>query len=214
MKRRTIIFIGLVFLLGCGPYIWFKVPQPEGKPNLESFPTELVGEYLAMEDSSIIRIENNKIIREYREDIVMSITEFKKEAGDSISTDTSFTFTDNWKFKIVSKGDSVQIYSSKDEELFKISEDHLLREYKDYYFLNYKDTNDFWKVKILNTYDDTLEFDFILSTDDMKLIKKITKVETVRDTVEDLERYYLKPTKRELKKILKKRTRGEKYLKL
>ena len=45
------------------------------------------------------------------------------------------------------------------------------------------------------------------------IIKKITKVETVQDTLEGESKYYLKPTKRELKKILKKRGRGEKYLK-
>lgn len=214
MKRRVIIFGIFIFLLGCGPYIWFKVPQPEGKPNLDTFPDELLGEYCSVEDSSIIRIESNLIIRQYREDIIMSLSEFRTEVDDSISTDTSFTFTDNWFFKIVPKGDSVKIYSSKDEKLFEISEEQLLREYKDYYFLNYRDTNDFWKVKILNVYDDTLEFDYILSTKDIKLINKITKVETVHDTVEDAKRYYLKPSKRELRKILKKRTRGEKYVKL
>lgn len=214
MKRRAIIIIGFVFLLGCGPYIWFKVPQPEGKPNLKSFPEEIMGEYLSVEDSSIIKIDNDQIIRQYREKLIMSLSQFKEETGDSISTDTSFTFTDNWKFKVISKGDSVQIYSSRDEELFKISEKQLLREYKNYYFLNYKDTNEFWKVKVINTFDDTLEFDYILSTKDMKLVRKITKVETVRDSIEDTDRYYLKPSKRELRKILKKRSKGEKYIKL
>lgn len=214
MKRSWIIFLVLLFILGCGPYIWFKAPQPESKPNLNKFPDNVIGEFLSIEDSSIIRIESNKIIREYREEIIMSVEEFRTEAGDSISTDTAFTFTDNWRFNIKSKGDSVVIFSSKDELLFEISDKQLLREYKDYYFLNYKDTNDFWKVKILNFYSDTLEFDFILSTSDMKLIKHITKVETVKDTIEDSEKYYLKPTKRELKKILKKRSRGEKYIRL
>ena len=214
MKRNRIILILLVLMFGCGPYIWFKVPQPEGKPNLTKFPENMTGEFLSVKDSSIIRIESNKIIREYREKIIMSIDQFKIEAGDSISTDTSFTFTDNWRFKIESKDDSVVIFSSKDEELFEISDNQLLREYKNYYFLNYKDTNDLWKVKILNFFSDTLEFDFILSSNDMKLVKRITKVETVKDTIEDSEKYYLKPTKRELKKILRKRTRGEKYIRL
>lgn len=202
----------LAFLIGCGPYIWFKVPQPEGKENLDFFPNSIIGEYLSVDDSSFIRIEQTKIIREYREELLMSIEEFKEEAGDSISTDTSFIFADNWNFQVKSVGDSIKIYSKKDEELFKISQENLLREYKNYYFLNYKDTNDFWKVKILHLVGDTLEFDYILSTDDIKLVKNITKVETVKDTIEDAAKYYLKPTKRELKKILKKRSKGEKYI--
>ena len=47
----------------------------------------------------------------------------------------------------------------------------------------------------------------------MKLVKKITKVETVQDSTDDSAKYYLQPTKRELKKILRKRSRGEKFIK-
>lgn len=214
MKRTITVIVALVLLIGCGPYIWFKVPQPEGADNLETFPDEFKGEFLSVEDSSVIQISADQIIRKYREEIIMSMEEFKIEAGDSIPTDTAFEFADNWFFKIESANDSVKIFSSKDEELFKISENQLLRKYKNYCLLNYKDTNNYWKVKILNFYKDSLEFDYILSTSDMKLIKTITKVETVADTIEDAERYFLKPSKRELKRILKKRSQGEKYVRL
>ncbi|PLX13423.1 MAG: hypothetical protein C0597_11780, partial [Marinilabiliales bacterium] len=110
-------------------------------------------------------------------------------------------------------GDSVKVFSSKDEELFKISGRQLLREYKGYYFLNYKDTNDYWKVKILKLVDDTLEFDFILKEEDIYNIKGITTVEAFEDSTEEASKYYLDPSKRELRKILKRRSKGEKYLK-
>ena len=203
----------LILLLGCGPYIWFKVPQPAGGENLTEFPDNLLGKYESVVDTNVIRVEKYKVIREFRENLLMTKIEFREEVGDTISEDTSFMFTDNWKIDIRSYGDSVKVFSSKDEELFKISEIQLLREYKGYYFLNYKDTNDYWKVKILRLVGDTLEFDFILKEEDIKSIKGITKVEVFTDSAEDPSKHFLDPTKRELRKILKQRKKGEKYIK-
>ncbi len=214
MRRNLIILLVMVFIIGCGPYIWFKVPQPEWRENLSEFPDELTGKYSSVYDTSTIRIESDKIIREYRENLLMTKVEFREETGDSISEDTSFTFADNWDITVKSFGDSVKVFSRKDEELFKISDQQILREYKGYYFLNYKDTNDYWKVKILNLVKDTLEFDDILSDDDMENIRNITMVETVQDSTEESSKYFLQPTKRELKKILKKRLTGDKFIKL
>ena len=214
MKRKIIVFIFLVFLIGCGPYIWFKVPQPEGKENLSGFPLNLQGKYSSVIDTVIIHIEKDKIIREYRENLLMSKIEFREETGDSIAEDTAFNFNDNWQITVRSFGDSVQIFSKKDDELFNISERQVLREYKGYYFLNYKDTNNFWKVKILKLEEDTLEFDFILRDDDMQNIRKITTVESQKDSTGESTQYFLDPSRKELRKILKHRTTGEKYIKL
>jgi len=212
-KKKYIVFAILTLLLSCGPYIWFKVPQPAGGKNLKTFSDEITGKYTSVVDTHIISIEKDKIILEYREKLLMSKTEFRDEVGDSISEDTSFMFTDNWLINIKSYGDSVKVFSSKDEELFRISERQLLREYKGYYFLNYKDTNDYWKVKVLKLVGDTLEFDFILKEEDIYNIKGITKVEVAKDSSDDESRYYLDPTKRELRKILRQRSRGEKFIK-
>ncbi len=213
MKRKTVVFILLVFLLGCGPYIWFKVPQPQGRENLTTFPQDIQGKYSSAIDTVMIHIGKDKIVREYREKLLMTKIEFREETGDTISEDTSFTFTDNWEITIKSFGDSVKIFSKKDDELFNISERQILREYKGYYFLNYKDTNDFWKVKILKLEADTLEFDFILRADDMQRIRNITNVEVKKDSSEESSKYYLDPTRRELRKILRKRSQGEKFVK-
>ena len=214
MRRNLIILLVLTFFIGCGPFIWFKVPQPEGIENLEKFPDEITGKYSSVYDTSTIRIEFDKIIREYRENLLMTKIEFREETGDSISEDTSFAFVDNWDITIESFGDSVKVFSRKDDELFKISDQQILREYRGYYFLNYKDSNNYWEVKILNLTGDTLEFDHILSNDDIENITSITTVETVQDTTEEFEKHYLKPTKKELKKILKKRSTGDKYVKI
>ena len=144
----------------------------------------------------------------------MSKIEFREETGDSIAEDTAFNFNDNWQITVRSFGDSVQIFSKKDDELFNISERQVLREYKGYYFLNYKDTNNFWKVKILKLEEDTLEFDFILRDDDMQNIRKITTVESQKDSTGESTQYFLDPSRKELRKILKHRTTGEKYIKL
>ena len=213
MKRKYLIYTILIFCIGCGPYIWFKVPQPEGIENLEFFPDNIKGEYISLADTSTIRIESDEIIQEYRENLIMTKIEFSEETGDSISSDTSFMFADKWDVKVMSIGDSVYVYSKKDEQLFKISDQNILRQYKGYYFLNYKDST-YWKVKILRLCRDTLEFDYILTDNDIVNILSVTKVESVKDTTEDVTKYYLKPSKRQLKKILKRRSHGEKFVKI
>ncbi len=213
MKRKYLIYTILILCIGCGPYIWFKTPQPEGLNNLKFFPENIQGKYISISDTSTIRIETNEIIQEYRENLIMTRIEFSEETGDTISTDTSFKFADKWNISINSIGDSVYIYSRKDEQLFKISDMNLLRELKGYYFLNYRDSTTYWKVKILKLYNDTLELDYILTDDDIVNIINITKVESVKDTSEDVTKYYLKPSKRQLKKILKRRSHGEKFIK-
>jgi len=213
MKRSAVIFVLLIFVVACGPYIWFKVPQPEGEENLKAFPDELHGKYRSALDTVMIIIHPDKIIREYRENMVMSQAEFMNETGDTISKDTSFMFSDNWHITIHTTGDSVKVYSTKDEELFHISEKQLLREYKGYYFLNYKDTNNYWKVKLLRLEQDSLEFDFILDEEDLQNIRNITSIETRKDSTEKSTRYFLDPSRRELRKILRRRASGEKYIK-
>jgi len=213
MKRGVFIFLLLIFIVACGPYIWFKVPQPEGKENLKEFPTELQGKYHSALDTVIIVIYPDKIIRKYRENLAMTQKEFKNETGDTLSKDTSFMFSDNWHISIQSSGDSVKIFSSKDEEVFHISERQLLREYNGYYFLNYKDTNNYWKVKVLRVEKDSLEFDFILDEEDVQHIRNITSIETRKDSTKKSIRYFLDPSRRELRKILRKRASGKKYIK-
>lgn len=214
MKKKLFIFLFVLFFVGCGPYIWFKYPQPEGRKNLDSFPNELIGKYMSIADSSAIIINANKIIKQYHEKLMMSRLEFQEEIGDSLAKDTSFLFTDKWYIKVKSFGDSVKVFSWKDDVQFEISDNQLLRKYKGIYFLNTKDTNDLWKVQILYLEDDTLEFDDILTADDIKKIKLITPVTEVQDTAnEKITRYFLNPSKRELRAILKKRKKGNIFLK-
>ncbi len=212
MKKNVFILFLIFFLVSCGPYIWFKSPQPEGRKNLDAFPNELIGKYISISDSSVIIINSEKVIKQYHEKLLMSKDEFHNETGDLITRDTSFLFTDNWQIKVKSFGDSVKVFSWKDDVLFQISDDQLLREYRGYYFLNKKDTNNYWKVEVLKLEEDTLEFDDILAKEDIEKIEAITSITEIKDTTkEKITRYFLNPSKREMRKILKTRSEGNKY---
>lgn len=215
MKKNVFILFLILFFVSCGPYIWFQTPQPEGRKNLDSFPNELIGKYISLSDSSVIIINKDKVIKQYHEKLLMSRNEFLDETGDSIAKDTSFLFTDNWHIKVKAFGDSVKVFSWKDEILFQISDDQLLRDYKGFYFLNKKDTNNYWKVEILRLEEDTLEYDDILKKEDIEEIKRITPVGVIKDTSkEKITRYFLNPSKREMRKILKTRSGGNKYYRI
>ena len=211
MKKRIISISILIFLLSCGPYVWFKQPQPQGKADLKSFPEKLLGKYISVTDSSVIRIDSFKIVKEYRENLLMTKDEFKEETGDTIPADTSFIFATNWNISIHSFNDSIELFSSCDDVLFSISERNILKEYKGYYFLNLKDTNNYWQVNILRLEKDTLEFDDILTEKDIKNIKNRITVEVLTDSSEQ-KQYILNPSKRQIRKILKTRSSGEKFV--
>ena len=207
MNRKTFVFLVLVFLIGCGPYIYFKSPQPKNKKNIESIPKNLFGTYMSIVDSSLLIIDSETIVKKRFENMYMSVESYKEETGDTIIKDTSFVFTDNWLINMSVMGDSVLINSSREEVLFKISENQLLRKYKGYYFLNFKDTNDLWKVELIKRTKDTLEFGNILTKEDIEKIKGITPVESYTDSTESGKstKYYLNPARKDLKKILKGR---------
>ena len=214
--KKTVCLLLFIFLFfpGCGPNIWFTSPQPEGKKNLDVFPNELIGKYVSPKDNSVLIIHNNKVIKQFHEQLLMSKKEYRNETGDSIARDTSFLFTDNWHIKVKSFGDSVNVFSWKDEVQFELSEDQHLRKYRGFYFLNTRDTSDYWKVKILSLHDDTLEYDDILTIDEIEKIKKIAAVTEYSDTSNEKDtRYILNPKRRELRKILKTRSMGDKYYK-
>ncbi|MGE0088252.1 MAG: hypothetical protein AB7S50_02105 [Bacteroidales bacterium] len=215
MNRKIILFLILIFLIGCGPFIYFKSPQPAKKSNLSSFPKDLFGSYLSLSDSSIIVIESQKIVKKRFENMIMSFDEYSKETGDTLFRDTTFLFTDNWLINMKTVGDSIDVKSSRVEEFFSISNKNILRKYKGYYFLNYEDTNNLWRVEILKLENDTLELGNILTKEDLEKIKSFTIFESYTDTTEPGKstKYYLNPSKREVRKILKIRTPGEKFIK-
>jgi len=216
MKRNIVFVILLTFLFGCGPYIYFKTPQPKKKRNLEKIPLKITGKYMSVADSSIITIDLNTIVKKKFENTIMTLVEFKQETGDSLQNDTSFTFSDNWHIQLKIRNDSVFINSSKEEILFEISENQILRRYRKYYFLNYRDTNNLWKVELIKLAKDTLEYGNILTKEDVERIKGFTTVEEITDSINSNKstKYYLNPAQKDLKKILKYRSKGEKYVKL
>lgn len=216
MNRNAIILLILLLLIGCGPYIYFKSPQPKGNSNLSSFPKSLNGTYLSLLDSSILIIESQKIVKKRFENMIMSFEDYSKETGDTIFNDTTFLFTDNWLIQMKVVGDSIAVNSSRVEEIFTISNEQLLRKYKGYYFLNFKDSNDLWRVELINLTKDTLEYGNILTKEDLERIKSFTFVESYIDSSESsgkTTKYCLDPARREVKKILKNRTKGEQFIK-
>ena len=66
MKRvklvSVIIILTHVFLCRCGVPVTFDEPQPANTTNLSKFPKRLQGEYLSLDNYSILTIDN-KLIR-------------------------------------------------------------------------------------------------------------------------------------------------------
>jgi len=197
MKKfsAAIIIITAFIFQGCEPSATFDKPQPDNIKSLTSFPQRLQGNYLSVDQASIITITHNIITRHYDFDY--------KEHKDSIGSfykiegDTLVNLADGTKEKILIKGDSLIQHANWIDTLFNLSTDNMLKHFKGYYFLNSRYNENAWEVKKLSLTKGILTVGNISGKDDIQKLKEIT--ETTNDTIST----HFKLTKRQFKKFVK-----------
>jgi len=119
---------------------------------------------------------------------------------------------------LIGNSDTLKVYadsfvilkeSTKERTVHKLSEFFILKKWKGSYFINIRKPNDmYWTVVFITTDKDKKMAIGMLSFSDNNLDKidalgKITSVEIIKDEDGNVKNYIIKPTKRELKKIIK-----------
>lgn len=201
------LLLGLT-LLACEDSVKFEEPQPPEKKDLNQIPRRLRGTYFSTSDSIFLTINKTQIIEwvdiETRTlidslDIEIDSTKISEQTPDSIQISEGMY---NLNFKFLS-GDSVIVYYSYRDTLFEISHEHLLRRFKGHYFLNYRRTENDWRIRRLTLDKDELSFSRVRIPEDITQLNEITEVEEIKSDSGKVVGYKLKPTRKELKQLMK-----------
>jgi hypothetical protein len=226
MRRSTYGFsllLALMVLSACqkNPSVLFEHPQPAGEKNLEGFKNKYTGNYNAFNKKGpTATITRNMIILHYgknfslpKEDV--DTAKITLPPNKKIMVNDSLFVMDNDTFPFRIVGDSL-VFSlfRRDDTLFTIDKDHILRYYKKTYFLNVRTPLGLWEVSTLR-----LRSNGILTAATIPVTKTllyalndITDVQGLTNTKGEVARYIIDPTKKELKKILRRNLFRDKTL--
>jgi hypothetical protein len=190
-------FVILIGLWGCEPPATFKEPQPTDTANLTEFPEELQGKYVSQMDNSVLLIED-KIIRRvydfYNKQHPSQLDSNLKLVGDSI-----INLTTNERVAIKHVGDSIITHVHSLDTVFKFDQDHIVRKYKGYYFVNQRLDNEAWEVKKISFNHGKLMVGGISTKEDIEKLKEITS--TQKDTTHVP---IFSPTKKQFRKFIRR----------
>ena len=198
MKRLKIIstFIIIASLYACEPPNTFTEPQPTDTDNLSKFPKRLQGEYISLLDSSTLTINNELIQRSY--ELNYKIHPNQIDSTCILSSDTLIFLNTNERALIKRDGDSLVLYFHNIDTLFQMNNDHVVRKFKGYYFLNTHYDKANWTVKKLQLSKGQLVISGLSIKQDIETLKEIT------NTTEDTQASYnFTVTKRQFKKFIK-----------
>lgn len=201
-------FLTLSLLISCmqSPNIRFLEPQPKNKRNLASIPHAYRGEYICLEDSSYLSVDSKSIIQHWSSVDKVIQADLQQDYDTSFTEDAELDFMDNLKMKFQFEGDSVKVSMLLIDTIFNLSDKMLLRTYKGYLFLNYPNEDSTWAVKTLKLESDSLAIEKLVRLSDIDSLKAITPILEIQDTSANRVLHYdLKPKRKELKGILKRK---------
>jgi len=183
----------------------FDEPQPTGDRNENKFKNKYQGNYLSLGDSSILTIDNDKIIQEWN--ILVKLTKTQIDTTEGIKLRDGLLYSKDYEkpFPLKFNGDTAILSYQYNDTIFKLSKDQILRYFKGIYFLNYREPSDIWNVKTMKLDNEGI---LILNTiyggeAEIKKIQDMTDVKEITDKEGRIVDYKVSPTRKELKEILK-----------
>lgn len=218
-KKIILIVIVIGFMVACNqtPEIRFLEPQPIKKRDLKAFPKDYHGKYLSKSDSSFLTIDSKVIFQEWYGLSRVSDFEMNEELDTIYNQDVVIQLSDYWKMTVDvdDAGDSATIETYRIDTLFELSATNLMRAFKGYLFLNYRQPDSTWRVKVLCLEKGQLNFSDLISESQIDTLRVITKIETTIDTASNrIDHHDLNPGRKELKEILERKQSETRYIKI
>lgn len=209
MTRIYHFLLIVTLFFSCETPVKFETPQPQGKKDIKDIPKQLHGMYLSVSDNFYLTINERAIVKwmdieyiEHKDSLTIEIdsTKFLNKPDKSLEIKESKV-----NLLLDFKGDSVVSHYSYRDTIFEISDTEILRKFKGNYFLNYRINEESWKLQKLTLNKNTLLFSSIKLPEDIALIEQFTEVQEIKSENGDIIEYKLKPSKKELKKLLNDR---------
>nr|WP_315220963.1 hypothetical protein [uncultured Flavobacterium sp.] len=182
---------------GCLTF-YFTDPQPLNDSELNGFPSKFRGLY--ENDSTFIRIEEDRILKEY-----FYKSRFHKKFLDSLKQDYNVLGNQiidnqtNEKLDLYTKGDSLEIVKKNIDTLFRFSYNQKAKRINGQLVLSFRDSI-FWTIRTISLEKNILRLKDIYLPEDLT---KLDSVTTTKGKMLDSISYLIKPTRKEFKNILK-----------
>jgi len=191
----TIFLIVVIFLISCEPGVTFIEPQPESIKSSTSFSKQIQGSYLAFDFASVLTINEKQITRHF--DFDYKTQKDSLGINFKIVKDSIVNLVNGSKEKVLIQVDSIVQHANWIDTLFNISSENVLKNYKGYYFLNSKFSDEKWEVKELGLKNGVLTLASISTKEDIQKLNEI--MESPNDTVST----NFNLTKRQFKRFLR-----------
>jgi hypothetical protein len=196
------LFFSTLIISCDGPAVTFEHPQPIDASDQPRFPKNVTGQYLSLLDSSVITITNMAITRGFNIKYIMCKKELDTMKQCTLIKDTLYNARTREKICVININDSLYSPYHLQDTLFCISDKHLLRKDKGYYFLNMQYRSG-WEVQKLEYGKTKLSICSISDLQEIEDLKEIT--ESTGDSVVQFD-----PDKKQLRKFIKSKGFGKK----
>lgn len=203
--RKSISFLILFCLIiaGCSPTVLFNSPQPAGKKNLVQFPVRYQGAYESLDDTSYFLVEKYMIRQRNIMDI--SVPKIEVDTSQDVILEGNLLYVKETgeQVPVTLRNDSVFGTLTTYDTTFFISDKGILRKFKGYYFMNFRQDEDLWMVyKLKFTKDGTASLCGISKDDEIDQIKELMTVEEEKNEKGEGQKYIIKPEKGGFKKLI------------
>ncbi len=205
MKKLAFLFL-IVLLAACDPTVVFREPQPEGNNDLRSFPDKVLGTYMELNDSSIYIITSSSILEKHKKDLADPETEILEDDEIELIGDSLYIKDMDIKYPIIRKNDSVFGHIVFYDTIIDLRKKCKLRKLGKNYFLN-QSHDSLWIVLKLSF--DRTGYAYLCDIDhekEIEIFKQHSRVEIKKDDQGKPIKYYLSPTRKEFKTLLKLET--------
>jgi hypothetical protein len=186
-----------LLLSSCDNGVRFESPQPEGQSNENAIPKKLIGEYVSLEDSSILNITFGQITKTLIRDVSLHKSELDSSDRLTFNKDSTFSQTDsNLKMYVIIKGDSVFEHVIYKDTIFDASRGDIVKKLKGYYFLNRLTSKSNWFVTKLTKTKKSLSLGIVTNKEDIENLRELT--ETKSDSINSF-----RPTRKQFRRFIK-----------
>lgn len=194
-KIYYLIIVMACIICACQPNIMFTEPQPADVSTIPAFPKRIQGKYLNTNDSSLVHITENAIIRMY--DYVEKIHVSQLDSSQQIIGDSVFDVNTNLGVPVHFEGDTLLMRVNEADTLFAITDKNVLKKFKGYYFLNTYWGEGNYEVQELEFSHSKFTLSKISKSEDLAALKTIT--ESAQDTIP----YAFSPSRQQFKKFIR-----------
>ena len=215
MKKAYYCIIAfLICLLACEEsHLRFEDAQPKSVKALQVFPKKLQGIYYACNDS------NKQLI--IQEQLLYTVASYPiKFLRDSLVLDSGVMLNVNDDEALIAefakeglevsiKNDTIFSKITSVDTLFQLAQTGVLKKFKDNYFLNQKQQDNYWKVRRLSTENNFLFMGIISASDSLLSSSFITEKNAIPSDSTTFQYKVANPSKKELKQWLKMQKSSE-----